>query len=318
MAKKLTTEEFKVQLSKEHPELELLSAYNGNKNYITVRCIKHNHIFNTKPNWLHAGSGCQKCYDEKRGESFRKSVDTFIEESRKIHNDKYDYSKVEYTGNKNKICIICPEHGEFWQTPNKHLSGQGCPKCAGKHITTDEWINRASEIHQGRYDYSKVEYINNSTKVCIICPEHGEFWQTPDKHLGGEGCPICNNSKMELSMKKTLDENSIKYEQQKQFDWLGKQKLDFYLPEYNVGIECQGRQHFIEIPHFDGKNGLRIRIIRDITKNNLCNENGVKLFYVINEKDIELTKKKIFLDIYNKENIIVNEKINKIKNILNS
>jgi hypothetical protein len=318
MSKRLTTEEFKLQLSKEHPELELLSDYNGNKNYITVKCVKHDYIFNTKPNWLHAGTGCQKCYDERRGESLRKSVDTFIEESRKIHNDKYDYSKVEYTGNKDKVCIICPEHGEFWQTPNKHLSGQGCPKCAGKHITTDEWINKASEMHQGRYDYSKVEYINNSTKVCIICPEHGEFWQTPDKHLGGEGCPICNNSKMELSMKKTLDENSIKYEQQKQFDWLGKQKLDFYLPEYNVGIECQGRQHFIEIPHFDGKNGLRIRIIRDITKNNLCNENGVKLFYVINEKDIELAKKKIFLDIYNKENIIVSEKINKIKNILNS
>ena len=138
MAKKLTTEEFKLQLSREHPELELLSDYNGNKNYITVKCVKHNHTFNTKPNWLHAGSSCQKCYDERRGNTTRKNTYAFVEESKKIHNDKYDYSKVEYRNNYTKICIICPEHGEFWQTPNKHLSGQGCPKCAGKNITTDE------------------------------------------------------------------------------------------------------------------------------------------------------------------------------------
>ena len=318
MAKKLTTEEFKLQLSREHPELELLSDYNGNKNYITVKCVKHNHTFNTKPNWLHAGSSCQKCYDERRGNTTRKNTYAFVEESKKIHNDKYDYSKVEYRNNYTKICIICPEHGEFWQTPNKHLSGQGCPKCAGKNITTDEWIKKASIIHQQRYDYSKVNYINNSTKVCIICPIHGEFWQTPDKHTQGEGCPICNNSKMELLVRKELDENNINYEQQKQFNWLGKQKLDFYLPDYNIAIECQGRQHFIEIPHFDGKNGLKTRIIRDVTKNNLCNENSIKLFYIVNEKDMQLTKKKIFLGIYNENNTIISEKINRIKSILNS
>ena len=256
MAKKLTTEEFKLQLSREHPELELLSDYNGNKNYITVKCVKHNHTFNTKPNWLHAGSGCQKCYNERRGSTTRKNIDAFVEESKKIHNDKYDYSKVQYT--------------------------------------------------------------NNHTKVCIICPEHGEFWQTPDKHTQGEGCPICNNSKMELLVRKELDKNNIKYEQQKQFNWLGKQKLDFYLPDYNIAIECQGRQHFIEIPHFDGHNGLKTRIIRDITKNNLCNENSIKLFYIVNEKDIQLTKKKIFLGIYNENNTIISEKISKIKSILNS
>lgn len=283
---------------------------------VKIKCNKCGNVFEMTPNNHLKGQGCPKCASKKKGG--KKNINEVIEKARKIHGDKYDYSKVEYRNNYTKICIICPEHGEFWQTPNKHLSGQGCPKCAGKNITTDEWIKKASIIHQQRYDYSKVNYINNSTKVCIICPIHGEFWQTPDKHTQGEGCPICNNSKMELLVRKELDENNINYEQQKQFNWLGKQKLDFYLPDYNIAIECQGRQHFIEIPHFDGKNGLKTRIIRDVTKNNLCNENSIKLFYIVNEKDMQLTKKKIFLGIYNENNTIISEKINRIKSILNS
>ena len=316
MPKRLTTEEFKKQLSLEHPELELLGEYNGNKNYVTVRCVIHNHIFRTKPNWLHAGTGCQKCYDERRGDTLRKSTESFIEEARKIHGDKYDYSKVVYDGNKKKVCIICPEHGEFWQTPNKHISSkQGCPKCSSKNITTEEWIDKANKIHNNKYDYSKVEYKNNKTKVCIICPKHGEFWQTPDKHIQGEGCPICNNSRMELSLRKYLDENEIPYVQQKCFNWLGKKKLDFYLTSHNVAIECQGRQHFVPINHFGGLDGFRKRLRNDIAKYEECKENNVKLIYVINDKDIKKTKNRKFLNIYN-ENIIKSEKINKLKKLL--
>jgi hypothetical protein len=316
MPKKLTTEEFKKQLKLEHPNLELLSDYNGNKNYVTVKCIKHNYIFKTKPNWLHSGNGCKKCYDEKRGKNLRKTIDDFVKTAKDVHCDKYDYSMVNYSNNKTKVCIICPEHGEFWQTPNKHLSGQGCPKCAGKNIATKEWVERALKTHKGKYDYSKVEYKNNSTKICIICPEHGEFWQTPDKHIQGEGCPICKSSKLELSLKKFLDDNKVNYEQQKQFGWLGKQKLDFYLPEYNIAIECQGIQHFISIQHFGGVEEFNNRVIKDITKKRLCDENNVKLIYLINEKDIMLSKKRKFYNIYNENNTFINEKIEQIKNIL--
>lgn len=83
MSKKKTTEEFKEQLSIEHPELELLSEYKGNKEYVTVRCIKHDYIFNSKPNWLHKGCGCQKCYDERRGKTLLKSTESFIKEAKK-------------------------------------------------------------------------------------------------------------------------------------------------------------------------------------------------------------------------------------------
>ena len=114
----------------------------------------------------------------------------FITKAREIHRDKYDYSKVEYVDDKTKVCIIDPEYGEFLQTPNAHLQGQGCPKRSGKHVpTTEEWIASARKLHGDKYDYSKVKYVNGKTKVCIIDPEYGEFWQKPNDHLKGCGCP---------------------------------------------------------------------------------------------------------------------------------
>ena len=104
--------------------------------------------------------------------SKRKSNDEFIREAQSIHHNKYDYSKVEYANNKTKVCIICPEHGEFWQTPSDHLNGKGCPQCARNvRCDKDTFIEKAKYIHNDRYDYSKVEYVNAHTKVCIICPE---------------------------------------------------------------------------------------------------------------------------------------------------
>ena len=148
----------------------------------------------------------------------------------------------------------------------------------------EEWITSARKVHGDKYDYSKVEYVNYDTKVCIICPEHGEFCQTPHKHLSGSGCPKCNLSHLERSVMNYLDENGITYDYQKRFKWLGRQSLDFYLPDYNVGIECQGEQHFFPVD-FAGK-GVEWAcqqfdklIKRDKRKKTLCEEHGVKLLY---------------------------------------
>ena len=89
------------------------------------------------------------------------TTDSFIESAKMIHGNKYDYSKVNYVSAQTKICIICPEHGEFWQTPNSHLNGKGCPMCSrNKKMDTNEFIRRAKEINGDKYDYSKVEYKN--------------------------------------------------------------------------------------------------------------------------------------------------------------
>lgn len=121
----------------------------------------------------------------------------FIVKAKAVHGDKYDYSLAIILGNKEKATIICPIHGAFLQTPNSHLMGRGCPKCGiesnrkrfsmGKEV----FIDRAKQVHGNKYDYSNVDYVNNRTKVCIICPIHGEFWQAPDDHLGSKGCRKC-------------------------------------------------------------------------------------------------------------------------------
>jgi len=111
----------------------------------------------------------------------KKTTKEFIEEADKVHNYKYDYSKSIYTIAKEKLIITCPEHGDFLQTPDAHLRGSGCPKCKARKqsiecsLTTEEFVKRAKEVHGDKYNYSKVNYINSKTNVCIICPEHGEF-----------------------------------------------------------------------------------------------------------------------------------------------
>jgi len=116
---------------------------------------------------------------------------TFVQKSKKIHRDKYDYSKTLYTKSNKKIIIICKNHGEFTQTPNKHLCGQGCPKCIYNILTKKTFIEKARKLHGNKYDYSKVIYKNNYTKVTIICRKHGEFSQRPGAHLQQYGCTAC-------------------------------------------------------------------------------------------------------------------------------
>lgn len=126
----------------------------------------------------------------------------------KIHNNKYDYSKAVYLNSKTKMCIICPEHGEFWQCHNKHGSNkQGCPKCSGKEKgNLEEFVMKANQIHGSKYDYSKVVYEKRHSKVTIICPVHGEFEQIPTNHLSGKGCDKCAHDSLGLVKRITKKE----------------------------------------------------------------------------------------------------------------
>lgn len=123
----------------------------------------------------------------------------FIERSVQKHGSKYDYSKVDFKGTETKVCIICPKHGEFWQRPSDHFKGCGCSICKGvKHSNTEEFIKKVEKIFP-QYDYSNVEYINNKTKVCVICPEHGEFWSRPNDLLSGYGCKKCADNTLKTN-----------------------------------------------------------------------------------------------------------------------
>lgn len=317
--------------------------YTGNKNKVCIICPEHGEWWMSPNNHLR-GHRCPGCYGTPKYTN-----EEFITMARKVHGDKYDYSKVDYKGNKEKVCIICPEHGEFWQKPQSHLNGNGCSACSGmikitlsiflerckithnnkydyskvqfdnlddfvtiicpvhgefeqrakvhyrgygcpicggsKRLTNEEFIEKARIVHGDKYDYSKINYINTATKVCIICRYHGVFWQTPNNHLFGAGCPTCPQSNLEGEIRHFLIKNAIRFEQEKTFDWLvynRKMFLDFFLPEYGVAIECQGGQHFSPTELFGGEDFYRLTIERDKVKKELCEKHGITVLYYSN------------------------------------
>ena len=127
------------------------------------------------------------------------TTEEFVRRAKIMHGEKYDYTKAIYVDCLTKVCIICPIHGEFWQPPVDHLQGAGCKHCACVNngqktvLTTEDFIRKARLVHGDKYDYSKTRYVNAHTKVCIICPIHGEFWQEAHSHLKGHGCKLCSD-----------------------------------------------------------------------------------------------------------------------------
>ena len=215
------------------------------------------------------------------------SLEEFISQCNCKHNNKYDYTKVRFGKVKDKICIICPIHGEFWQTPHSHLAPQGCYLCGKEQIRLkqlppiEEWEKRCRKQHGNKYIYEFPEEVDYYTKIKITCPIHGEFWQQVSNHANGQGCPKCKQSHLERNVELKLQEKQVDCDFQKRFDWLGKQSLDFYIPNANVAIECQGSQHFEKDKFYKD---INVILERDERKRQLCQENGVELIYYLNEK----------------------------------
>ncbi len=285
--KRLTNEEFINKAKKIHGNRYDYSNvfYKNAKTKVKIICKVHGEFLQIPDKHLY-GHNCPLCNSKKK-----RTTKEFIERARKVHGNKYDYSNGVYKNKNSKICIICPEHGEFWQNAHNHLSGNGCPKCSKRfRYKTNDFIEKASIIHNGKYDYSGSQYLNTKTKIKIICPIHGEFWQLPEKHIIGNGCPRCSESKMERDVSVFLKENNINFEIQKTFPWLNRQRLDFYLPDYNIAIECQGEQHFKPVD-FAGRGKVWAKkqfnecIERDKLKKIRCESNSVRILYYSNLKE---------------------------------
>lgn len=167
------------------------SIYTNSLTKIEIQCPKHGLFRQTPNSHIYGKSGCKKCGREMSGDKRKSNTDTFIKKSISVHGDRYDYSNSIYKVTHEKIEIICKKHGAFYQTPSHHISGSGCPKCAGQQKTTMEFLKEALKVHGDRYDYSKTIYLDARTKIEIICKQHGSFWQTPPHHSRGTGCPKC-------------------------------------------------------------------------------------------------------------------------------
>jgi len=259
-------------------------------------------------------------------------LELFINKSNKIHNNKYDYSLVDYINSQTKVKIICPEHGVFEQLPNNHTSKKyGCPICSKRQKKNNLiFICDAKIIHNNKYDYSLVDYKDSNTKVKIICPEHGVFIQTPNTHLNRKyGCPVCSkNKKMTTEL---FIERSNK---------IHNNKYDYSLVDYKnahtkVKIICPIHGIFEQEPNSHKKSGCgkcaniikRLKRIEEISINkfdgyqtipsfnrkachlfdNIMKEQNIYIQHAMNGGEYYIKELGYWLDGYDKENNIVYE-----------
>ena len=207
MSRRLTTEEFVERARAAHGNRYDYSEveYVKSSEKVAIHCPEHGRFWQL-PNAHLVGKGCKPCADKLRGLNRRLSTEEFIENAKAVHGDKYDYSKVRYVGATTNVTIICREHGEFPQRPANHTTGYGCPECGGnKPVTLENFVERANKVHDGRYDYSRVELQNVENRVEIICPDHGSFSQRPMSHLKGFGCDRCGQIQTGKSLAHSFD-----------------------------------------------------------------------------------------------------------------
>ena len=160
--------------------------YVNAKTPVIVTCKEHGD-FSVTPNAFISGhTTCSSCSGSKL------STASFVARAKQVHADRYDYSNSRVAGYHGVVKIHCNEHGDFEQTPNNHLKGKGCPRCAGRMVSdTESFIKRALETHKTLYSYESAEYVSALKKVRVTCKKHGEFSQLPGNHLSGDGCPKC-------------------------------------------------------------------------------------------------------------------------------
>lgn len=212
------------------------TSYPLKDNKLVFICPKHGEFKQVPGDHLKAKNPCPIC----AGKIINSKI--FIEKARKVHGDKFNYDQIgEIKSSKDKVTIICPVHGPFIQEVNSHLQGRGCAKCSGKKFSLEDYLKKANKIWNNKYDYSKFEWKGISEKVCIICPEHGEFWQLPNNHLKGEcGCIECRGKNKDFKAIECLDDVVAKSVEKfgNYFDfsksvWKGsREKIEIICPEH--------------------------------------------------------------------------------------
>jgi len=260
--------------------------YKHSQEKIIIICPEHGE-FTQLPSSHLFGSKCTKCSKTESDKKRTFTTEKFIVNCNLIHNNFYDYSKVDYKHSQEKIIIICPEHGEFTQLPAEHLRGTKCKLCSNNDMKLNniEFIAKSNIVHENKYSYHKINYIHSKQNIIIHCTEedknglvHGDFEQKPNQHLNGQGCPKCalkfDKSELEvLEFIKALNiENIITNDR----IVLNGKEIDIYLPDYNVAIEYNGLYWHSENQGKDNKYHLK--------KTEECLKQGIQLIHIFEDE----------------------------------
>ena len=304
MRKTLTNLDFIERLTQRRDDVINIEDYVGSETKIKFKCLKCGHEWSSKPSNILSGKGCPNC-------SRKKTNEFFIEELKKINNNIIATESYVKDGIKIKFkCKKCSH--EWYQTPNNILNKKcGCPICATKKTNNSNTLSHFDFLSKKKLFNKHIViigiYTKNYAKLDVKCLTCGYEWKMlPTNILKGQGCPKCRESHLENEMSEYLNKHNIIYERQKRFNWLGLQSLDFYLPDYNIAIECQGEQHFKPVKYFGGYNRYVDTINRDLKKKKSCNSNNIEIVYVYDNKfKKNINDNQIMTEIY-KDSIMVN------------
>ena len=284
-----------------------LVKYSRNIDPVKIICKIHG-VFEQKPQIHRRGGGCPKCANYEKSINLLTDFSKIKKQCVLKHGNNYKYFEESYVNKNTPMKILCPIHGIFWQKPETHINGSNCPKCsyiiqAKKTMdTTEKVVTDFKKVHGDRYDYSNMNYKNTMTKIKIICKIHGVFEQKPNSHKAGGGCPKCFQSLGENKIELFLKDKNILYKNQYSFkdcfnkNTLKKFKFDFYLPDLNILIEYDGKQHFESIDHFGGELAFLKRKTFDQIKTDFAKTENIRLIripYTDFNKIEEILKKEL-------------------------
>jgi len=285
---------------------EYISLYrdDANQRAMIIKCKEHGDFYKRTGNHIGKKQGCPKC-----SKPHKLTKEDFVEKANKVHKNKYDYTKSNYITYDTKIIITCKEHGDFEMTPSNHLKGQSCSKCNGKmpFHTTESFIEKANQLHNNKFDYSKVNYKTFYEPITIICKIHGEFTQIPANHLDIRTKYHCQK----CSTRKVKDTISFIDEANKIFNNLYDYKLvDYKTSIQKVSIICKNHGTFFMRPndHLQGY-GCQVcsksRYSQQAIKwlNQIAKEQNIYIQHFENEGEvfIRVNKKLIYFDGYCKD-----------------
>ena len=295
----MSNEEYIKRVKEISPNISVVGKYVNMKTKILHRCNIHNLEWVVSPEKILNGCGCAKCGKEKYHKSRAKTTKEYIEEVKRINNNIEVLG--EYISNRTPILHKCNIHNIEWNiAPYSILQGQGCYKCRNEKIaekkqkTHEQYVEELKNINPNIIAVEN--YIDASTPILHKCLfDQCEWKARPANILFGAGCPQCNESNGERKIRLWLERNNITYEVQKKFDNccdINPLPFDFYLPEHNISIEFDGKQHFEPIEYFGGQEKFEIQRKHDKIKDNFCKENGIFLlripYYKFKEIEEEL------------------------------
>lgn len=265
--------------SNNKPYKVVSKQYKNAHDKLTLLCLEHGEF---KINWasISQGVGCKDCAVKQRSAKASHGLDRFIEVSKE---KGYTYIEGEYETVKS-ILTVKDDYGYLYEVTIRTMLRDCVPLPV---VDTNKYsidnIRLTLKKNYPTFELLSIEYKGSTEPLEVLCPEHGVYTTTWIRINDKCGCPQCSISNPESKCQIFLRNNNIKYEFQKKFqDCKNKRMLpfDYYIPDMNICIEIDGRQHFQVVEKFGGMEDLKRNLKHGGIKNKYCRDNNILLLRI--------------------------------------